>query len=236
MISLPLGLLTFLVVMAASVWGTRGSDYVNVHSFLVVGVGTCAVFFTSTDNSVIKHVIKSVLTMFKPRHSLKNIRSDLERLTENKFSLKSSSDPLIQYAITLWERGLDSHSFQALMSQYRDKLETKDVEAISALQNIAKYPPALGMLGTVMGMITLFANLGTSDKAGLGSALAVAMTATFYGLFLANGIIMPLADRIHVEAMHRKQHFNFVSEILSLINRNESVSLIKEEIDYREAS
>lgn len=236
MISLPIGLLGFLAMMALAAGDVNAKNYLNSHAFLVVFIGTAMVLMIGTPFSVLRPLFANILALFKRRPTIEGMREEFVRLSRDRQSVTASKDPLIGYAISLWERGLDQNTFVALLAQYRDHLETQDVESISSLQNISKYPPALGMLGTVMGMISLFANLGTSDKSALGPSLAVAMTATFYGLFLANGLIMPLADRIHVESVYRKKYFNQVFEILNLINRREPTSMIEEEITHREAA
>lgn len=236
MISLPIGIFAFILVLAFSAGEVRLSDYMNFHSVLIVVGGTLAVLGIATPGPVIKAVYRNLLSLFKKRRSLPDVREELMRLAQNKSSVAQSKDPLIQYSISLWERGVDANTFIALISQYRDKLENEDAESVHALQNLAKYPPALGMMGTVMGMITLFASLGTSDRSALGPSLAVAMTATFYGLLMANGMLNPLADRINVEAIHNKKYYGLVYEVLILINRREPANLVDEEIANREAA
>lgn len=236
MLSLPLGIIAFIGVMFYAASGANGSNYVNMHAFVIVIAGTAVVFATSNATSVMALTWGALKSLFKERPSMDRVKPDLMKLAQDRSSVTSSHDPLLTYALALWERGVDPNQFQALISQYRDKLENDDVEAISAIQNLSKYPPALGMLGTVMGMITLFASLGGSDKSGLGPALATAMTATFYGLALANGILMPIADRINVEAANRKKYYGLVYEIITMLNRREPVSMIQEEITLREAA
>lgn len=236
MISLPMGLFAFALVIFASSGNIKLADYFNMHSVIVVVGGTLAVLAIGTPTSVIKALAKILISLFQKRVSVDDVRDDLMKLADNKNAIKESKDPLINYAIELWDRGVDSNTWQALLSQYRDKLETDDAEAVSSLHNVVKYPPALGMMGTVMGMISLFANLGSSDKSALGPSLAVAMTATFYGLIMANGFLNPIADRVVVEVIHRKKQFGLVYEILTLVNRREPVSMIEEEINNREAA
>ena len=52
------------------------------------------------------------------------------------------------------------------------------------------------MVGTIVGMIAMFANM--SDPSKLGPAMATALLATLYGALIANMICLPLADKLHV--------------------------------------
>lgn len=236
MISLPVGLVSFVLIIIVSAGNVKVSDYMNVHSVIIVFLGTLAVLAIGNPTSVVKSLFRNVFALFKREPSLKERHAELMKLAANRASVSQSSDPLIQYAIDLWERGVDSHTFVALFSQHRDKLESDDAEAISALHNLAKYPPALGMMGTVMGMISLFSHLGESDKSALGPSLATAMTATFYGLLMANALLSPLADRLTVEAINRKKYFNLIYEVINLIHRREPANMIEEELQNREAA
>jgi chemotaxis protein MotA len=92
------------------------------------------------------------------------------------------------------------------------------------------------MTGTVMGLVVLFANLGEDNKATLGPALGLAMTATFFGLLLANGIIMPLADRLSLQHMRWKNNAQSVYELLLLVNRREPATLVQGEVKDRVAA
>ena len=236
MITLPLGIVAFILVILATMGHADAKAYMVLHSFIIVIGGTLAVTAICTPLGVLSNLYHNVKSLFKKRLTVTAVKSDLMKLSENRNSLKTSQDPLIQYAIGLWEKGTDTNLCQALLAQYREKLEHEEVEAIAGLHAIAKYPPALGMLGTVIGMISLFASLGGSDKSGLGPALATAMTATFYGLIMANGVLSPVADRLVVEAIYRKQYTGYVYEILTLINRREPSSMVEEEIGVREAA
>jgi chemotaxis protein MotA len=62
------------------------------------------------------------------------------------------------------------------------------------LQALARLSPAFGMIGTIMGMVDLFANM--RDSASLGPGMAMALLATLYGLVLCYCLYMPLAIRV----------------------------------------
>ncbi len=61
--------------------------------------------------------------------------------------------------------------------------------------------PAFGMVGTLIGMVQMFANM--TDPSKLGPFMAVALLATFYGAALANLFCLPIADKLHAQAARR---------------------------------
>jgi chemotaxis protein MotA len=64
--------------------------------------------------------------------------------------------------------------------------------------NLGKYAPAFGMIGTVMGLVIMLQNM--SDPESLGPAMAVAMITTFYGACAANLFAMPMADKLAIRS------------------------------------
>jgi chemotaxis protein MotA len=97
---------------------------------------------------------------------------------------------------------------------------------------LGKYPPALGMVGTVMGMIQLFSGLGAnSGQNQIGLQLALAMTATFYGLLLSNFLLLPFADRLEVKEERRRANLERTVKVLVAIQKKQP-TLISERILY----
>jgi len=54
--------------------------------------------------------------------------------------------------------------------------------------------PAMGMIGTLVGLVAMLSNM--SDPKSIGPAMAVALLTTFYGAILANMVAMPIADKL----------------------------------------
>lgn len=77
-------------------------------------------------------------------------------------------------------------------SAYRWMREVKLADDF--LQNLARLSPAFGMIGTIMGLVELFANM--RDSASLGPGMAIALLSTLYGLILCYVLYMPLALRV----------------------------------------
>lgn len=233
MISLPIGIVGFILMVYLAGSGANWSAFLNAHAFWIVIGGSTMILLLGNSLTVIRALFHNLGLLLRRSPTLRELEPELRRLAQDRNAVSTSPNELIRYAISLWEKGVDANTFIALISQYREILENDDVEAVSALQNLSKYPPALGMMGTVMGLIGLFGNLGADNKESLGPSLAVAMTATFYGLFVANGLIMPITDRMHVETIRRKKLYGMVYEILLLINRREPAKMVAEEISYR---
>ncbi|MEO5338356.1 MAG: MotA/TolQ/ExbB proton channel family protein [Magnetospirillum sp. WYHS-4] len=78
----------------------------------------------------------------------------------------------------------------------RDILATQQRHAKSAgvLKKAAEFAPAMGLIGTLIGLIQMLGNL--SNPSSIGPAMAVALITTFYGAILANMVFAPLAAKL----------------------------------------
>lgn len=230
--SFLLGVIATMGVIYMSMDGNLGF-YMQEHSIIIVFGGTFAIFFFSTPGSAFKTIIHSLKIFLSHDYSFSDHRLTLEELAKNRFANTDSNNPLISYAQELWEQGISEHLFISLLAQKKMELENETIDAVQAFKNLSKYPPALGMTGTVIGMIGLFTNL--QDKSQIGGHLATAMTATFLGLILTNMLISPIADRLQVRHINKKRLYNNTYQILLLINQNEPSQLVENELAGRSA-
>jgi len=229
MITLPIGLFASIFIVILSVEGDLWSTFGNLHSVVIVFGGTLGIFFISTPISVIKALGHSLVEMIKPIGDFSHYWQEVQQLSQTRELKGKSRNTLINYAVDLWESGTSSEMFIVLISQKRTELEQTGTDAVQALKNLSKYPPALGMTGTVIGLVGLFSKLGGGNREVIGPSLAMALTATFFGLIVANFLLMPLADRLLVQHLASRRTLMATYRALILINRNESLELIAEE-------
>lgn len=232
MFTLPLGAILLLLAVVGSMEADSWGMYLQGHALTIVLLGTVAVLIFSNPTRNLKNLFGSIMGLFKPDLQLHSLSSQIKYLTARKTSKIETSDPLLKYASDLWDQGVDSKLFETLLKQKKNEILSSNIDAIVALKNLAKYPPALGMTGTVVGLVTLFNNLG-SDRSMLGGALALAMTATFLGLIIAHALIMPLADRLDARQVQVARLYNNLFEIILLIDRDEASTIILDEVDKR---
>lgn len=236
MLSLPIGFVAMLLVMFFSVESSSWMLYINGHSMIMVIGGTFAILAFTTPISGIVSMFKSLRELLQVDHRLDEFIDDFKSLSTSKSLKAKSKNPLINQAAELWEQGLSTDLFVVLISQKRAELEDRHLDAVQTLRNLAKYPPALGMTGTVVGLIALFRSLGAENQAALGPALGLAMTATFFGLVVTNVLVMPLADRLQVKHLQNKRLYKNIYQILILINHGEAEAIITDEVTTRAAA
>jgi len=236
MSNIVLGLVATSLIVFFSMEKGSFALFFNLHSVIIVFGGTASVLIMSTPWPTLINLFRTFATLLRSEKKTNIYLADFTQLSSKKNLIQKTNNPLINYAAELWEQGIDADLVIVLLSQKKEELEGRFTDAIMTLRNLAKYPPALGMTGTVMGLVSLFSILGEDNKSALGPALALAMTATFFGLILANFIIMPISDFIQVRQIAFEREITNVYQILILINRNEEKALVEDEVNQRAAS
>ncbi|TVY09361.1 flagellar motor protein [Paenibacillus cremeus] len=91
------------------------------------------------------------------------------------------------------------------------------------------FAPTMGIIGTVMGLIHVLGNL--SDPSSLGPAIAVAFTATLYGVSSANVIYLPIASKIKIRSKEQISEMELMLEGILALQAGENPQLIKKKLN-----
>lgn len=235
MLTLPLGILGFLCVVLFSLQNSDPVIFLNIHSLVIVCVGSLMILAIANPARMLRSFYSVIQSLFQRAVSDEEINAVLLELSKTKALKSSTSHSLIQYSVGVWEQGLDPETTVLLMKQKLDQINQETAQAVLLLRNLAKYPPALGMTGTVIGLISLFSSLTPESKNQIGPSLAMAMTATFYGLILSNAVLMPIADRLQVMHQNSQKRNRFIFQILCLIHEGQPNLVIREEVYAKSA-
>ncbi len=107
------------------------------------------------------------------------------------------------------------------------KINTKQTRmslASNLFENMSKVCPGIGMIGTLLGLIGMLANM--ADPSKLGSGMALAMITTLYGIMLGTLLYAPAGERIALNAERDLEIDQMVLEgVLSLKGKKSSVHL-----------
>lgn len=103
-------------------------------------------------------------------------------------------DPFIVSGIQMAVDGTDPELIQQIMTSELESVASRHEAGKALFDNVGKYAPAFGMIGTLIGLVVMLQNM--DDPSGIGPAMAVALLTTLYGSLLANLVALPLADKL----------------------------------------
>ncbi len=91
--------------------------------------------------------------------------------------------------------GTDPELIRVIMETELEGLMDRHMQGKMILDQFAKYAPAFGMIGTLLGLIFMLGSM--SDPSAIGPSMAVALITTLYGAIVANVFAGPLADKLY---------------------------------------
>lgn len=103
-------------------------------------------------------------------------------------------DPFLVSGIQMAVDGTDPDLIEAVMLNDLEAVEMRHSEGKALFDNIGRFAPAFGMIGTLIGLVIMLQNM--EDPSSIGPAMAVALLTTMYGALLANFVALPMAEKL----------------------------------------
>jgi chemotaxis protein MotA len=122
--------------------------------------------------------------------------------------------------------GYDADFIRDSLERDRDIFLTHLDEGQKIYRAVGDCAPAFGMVGTLIGMVQMFANM--TDPSKLGPYMAVALLATFYGAALANLFCLPIADKLHLKLGDEEINRTLIIDGILMIRDAKSPTLVRE--------
>lgn len=103
--------------------------------------------------------------------------------------------PFIKIGIQMAVDGSPPEVLEDILRTDVDSVATRHAEGKSVLDQLGRFAPAYGMIGTLMGLIMMLSNM--SDPSSIGAGMAVALITTLYGAITSNMIFLPFAEKLN---------------------------------------
>src|SRR5215471_9782122 len=135
-------------------------------------------------------------------------------------------DPFLAKGIRFVADGYDNDFIRDNLERDRDNFLTHLDEGQKIYRAVGDCAPAFGMIGTLIGMVQMFANM--TDPSKLGPFMAVALLATFYGAAVANLLCLPIADKLHLKLVDEEINRTLIIDGVLMIRDSKSPALVRE--------
>lgn len=242
-ISALVGIILALVVGAVTVMTSTSNwkVFLDYHAFMIVIGGTFAASLVSFSGKklwlLFKIFFKRVLgkgeeTQICVRELVelaKGYRDNDRYLMDNVAKIKTH---FLREAIQMiCDGGIEAADMDAILKKRALSIYHRHEEDAEIFKSLAKFPPAFGLLGAVIGMIAMMQSLGGADSfTKVGPSLAVALVATLYGIAIANFVFLPLGENLAKVNRHDAITRNMVMDGVKLIRQKKHPLLVEEVI------
>lgn len=225
-----------LVVLAIGVGGLPA--FINVPSLIIVVGGTIGA-------TLINYPLKDVLgivgvamkTIFAKEISAKETiakfmdfsqKARREGILSLEGDIKELSDEFMKKGIQLAIDGLEPTAIREIMETEINYTQNRHKLGADVFTTIGTYAPALGMVGTLIGLVQMLQSM--DDPSSIGPAMAVALLTTFYGAIMANIICMPIAGKLKTRSSQEMEVRELVVEGVLSLSSGENPRIVEQKL------
>jgi chemotaxis protein MotA len=214
---------------------------VNIPGFMIVVVGTLGASMTAFPMSATLGIPGGLMKAIKgasgPEASDMSTRlvtmADKAR-KEGLLSLEDDAqeieEPFARKGLMLMIDGTDPEALKSIMEIEMDGVAARDAERAEFWKIASGFAPTLGVLGAVLGLITVLGGLG-GDVGELGHGIAVAFTATFYGVGIANVFFLPVSVKLKAISAEESTVREMIVEGILSIQSGDNPRIVKEKLE-----
>lgn len=224
-------LLTFVLITIAILIGRSDANFFNVPSLLIVVLGTMtvtSVAYSWEDYSNAGKVIgNSLFHSRMPPSKMASQLMDIAVLAKKRGLLvlagaenELRKDPHLYESVQIVTDGYSSEDIERILSQDLDALVERHRRSASVLRRGSEVAPAMGLIGTLIGLVQMLANL--QDPETIGPAMAVALLTTFYGAILGTAVLGPMASKLEQNSNDEALLRTLIMIAMSSISRQDN--------------
>ncbi|MFT7579323.1 MAG: chemotaxis protein MotA [Myxococcota bacterium] len=222
------------VILMAMLSGSELSAFINVPSLMVVFGGTIGATLIRFPMRTCLGSIKVALKAFKNKLAKPNdlIKRTVELSTvvrrEGLLALENENvdDKFLGKGLRLCIDGVEPEFVRRVLQRELDQTVERHEGGQKVFKAVGDAAPAMGMVGTLIGLVVLLRNM--DDPKSIGPAMAVAILTTLYGSLIANLFALPIADKLEVRTQEEILNKTIVIEGIAAIQEGRNPRVMEE--------
>lgn len=201
-------ILAYMLVVAALLMGAGIAPYIDIPSVLIVIGGTIGIVFMCFPMDKAMGLMK--VTMKTIKYPLDDPAVLISQLVEfavkarrdGILSLESAedevSDEFLKKGIRLAVDGTEPEVIKSILETELEYMGARHKVGAGVLGAVVDYAPAMGMIGTLIGLVAMLQSM--DDPSSIGPAMAVALLTTLYGAIMANLFAGPYKNKVEMRS------------------------------------
>jgi chemotaxis protein MotA len=153
-------------------------------------------------------------------------RARAEGLLALEEEAKGIEDPFFRKGIELAVDGTDPEALKKTLNAEIHAMKERHKMGQAYCMQAGIFAPTFGIIGAVFGLMATMANL--SHPEAVGEGIAGAFVATFWGVFLANGVWLPFANKLKMFSEQEVAHKQLIVEGIMAIQAGVSPRVVEE--------
>ncbi len=138
------------------------------------------------------------------------------------------SDEFFLKGLQMAVDGQEPEALKEMLEKEIEYVMERHDKGADIFATIAAYAPAMGMIGTLIGLVQMLQTM--DDPSTIGPAMAVALLTTFYGAIIANIVASPIAGKLKLRSASEVLNKTLVTEGMKAILEGENPRLMEQRL------
>ncbi len=225
------GAFAFIIMAMVSSGGI--AIFIDVPSVLIVMVGSLFVVMMKFNLKQFLGAVKIAAKAFmfkldKPEELIEQSVTMADAARKGGFlALEEAqiSNSFMQKAVDMLVDGHDGDVVREALEKDIQLTEERHKAGISIFKALGDVAPAMGMIGTLIGLVAMLSNM--DDPKSIGPAMAVALLTTLYGAVIANMVAIPIADKLALRMSEEMLNRNLIMDAVLAIQDGQNPRVIE---------
>jgi len=231
--------LSFALVLSAILMGGSLSIFINVPSMMIVIGGTIG---ATMINYPLPDILK-VVNVVKKAFFMKNMKANeliaqfvelagiarREGILALETKIGEMDDEFMKKGMQLSVDGLEPAAIKEILETEIEAIQDRHKLGAEIFTTLGTFAPALGMIGTLIGLVQMLQTM--SDPSTIGPAMAVALLTTFYGAVMANILFLPIAGKLKNRSSEEVMMKDLMTEGIISIAKGENPRVIEQKLN-----
>jgi chemotaxis protein MotA len=224
----------FSVIIAAVLVGGSPLIFINLPSILiVVGGSTMVVAVKFSIAQITKAVGIAAKAFFAKVDSPDQLIDTCYKLADEakkggvlaleKMQIDNS---FLKRGIAMSVDGIAPELIRSSLETEKSQMMARHEEGQRIFKSLADVSPAMGMIGTLIGLVQMLSNM--EDPKSIGPAMAVALLTTLYGAVIANVFATPIADKLGLRSAEEERNCEIIIDAIEGINAGINARVVRD--------
>lgn len=227
-------LLAWSLIVGTIATGSGALVFINIPSLaIVLGGALAVVLMRFTLNQFIGSIKTAIKAFLHKGESTEELIATVVELAgiarkEGLLALEGQeiTNPVLATGIRMLVDGHEAAIVNKALSTEMNETVSRHSIGQGIFKQIGDAGPAMGMIGTLVGLVQMLSNM--SDPKSIGPAMAVALLTTLYGAMLANMFALPIADKLSLRSDEEKLNKIIIIQSVLGIQEGQNPKVLEE--------
>lgn len=175
--------------------------------------------FVSQSNAAMDVITSFIALAIKVRkEGLLSLEGDLKRIR----------NPFLKRGLQLLVDGLEPQAISDILATEIAVQQERHRLGADIFQTMGNFAPAFGMIGTLLGLISMLRQL--DDPSSIGPSMSLALVTTFYGAILANMVFLPIAGKLRARSRSETLIMELIVQGILALCRGDNPRIIEQKL------